>query len=325
MGSDQGWVYMALDLHPRGRALRALVLVMACATVATVGLVSLPPARAAFVSMDVSPGQYTGTNVYIPGETMTIVITASPGDSFDLTILNYVAGTPSQPIPGQTVGSSGTRTITWSVPTNWADGTVYRVEVRYAGQTALLATYHFTIQQYAFAAFVGRAAYLPGDKVNISWAATLIKDGSPAPDGVGAIQVWDQAGTTSLNRQVNFTASQGSFTFTLGATVATNQRARVYAWFNDTTGLRTASMLTRFWIFDLGVLVQADKGTYIPGDVVTVSIWTKASPNPLNPSTFDYAAPDIPVDVTVNDLSTGLPVAAYGKTGLTTDASGVLQ
>ena len=316
---------MVLLSLPRGRALRALVLVVAFATVATAGLVALPPARAVFASMEVAPGMYTGTNVYVPGETMKITITASPGDTFNLTILNYAQGSPSTTIPGQTIGSSGVRVVSWPVPTNWADGNTYRVEIRYTGSAGLLDAYHFSIQEYYFGAWVGRGAYLPGDTVNVSWSATLIKDGSPAPPGAGVLQVWDQAGTTALSSPLNFTASQGSFLFTLGTALPTNQRPRVYAWFNDTTGLRSAFTTTRFWIYGLGVLVQTDKGTYIPGDVVTVTLMTKASANPSNPSLFDYAAPGVSVDVSVSNLSNGVPVAAYSTTGLVTDASGTLQ
>ena len=316
---------MALLSLPRGRALRAFVLAIAFASVTTAGLVAVPPARAAFTSMVVAPGMYTGTNTYVPGETMTITITASQGDTFNLTFVNYVIGGPSLTFAGQTIGPSGVRVVSWVIPSSWADGNIYRVELRYSGQTTLLATYYFAIQEYTFSAWVGRGAYLPGDTVNVSWSATLVKDGSPAPSGKGSIQVWDQAGTTALSAPHNFSAPQGSFLFVLGTAVPTNQRPRVYAWFNDTSGVRSVESIARFWVYGLGVLVQTDKGTYIPGDVVTVNLYTRASLNPSNPSVSDYAAPGVSVDVNVTNRTSGMPVSAYGKTGLLTDAGGNLQ
>ncbi len=317
--------YMALEPPMRVRLARVLAISIALLTLTTVGLAALP-ARATYISMSVAPGMYTGTNVYVPGETMEITLTASntPPNSYDVTILDFASGTPTQTITNQTVGTSGQKTIPWSVPGNWPDGATYRVEVRYAGSAGLLDVYYFAIQQYQLRTWTDRAAYLPGDTVTVSWSATLLKDGSPAASGVGAIQVWNPFGTAPLVPQHNFTASQGSYGFALSTSQPTNQQPWIYTWFNDTAGLRTGFSVNRFVVRGLGLIVQTDKGAYVPSDIVLVSISTKASPNPSFPSFFDPAAPGVSVNVSVTDLSTGNPVPAYGKTQLVTDSNGQL-
>lgn len=307
-----------------GRAARSLAMALAIGMVATLGLVALPRAQGALIAFDVDPGLYTGTNRYVPTEVMKITITATPGDVYDLTILDFVTGTPSASINGQTVGASGVKTIQWTVPTSWPDGGNYRVELRVGGGGGgPVRTYRFSIQEYTFTVRTDRGAYLPGDTVTVSWSAVLIKDGSPAPAGDGEIQAYDGAGVSLLTPvQYNFTASEGFFRFTLSPTVPSGQRPWVYGWFNDTAGLRQGYDTARFNIDDLGVIVSVQRAVYAPGEIVTVDIHAKITNNPGNPSINDPGAAGVTVNVTVNDLVSGNPVDSYGKTGLLADAHG---
>ena len=306
--------------------MRLLVVALAIAMVATVGLVAIPAARGNFTgaAVTLSPGKYTGTNTYVPGETIQITLTATPGDSIDLLIQN-ASGTPSASITGLIIPTSGQRVVQWTVPATWPDGFTYSLQARdtTSGQTRGRA---FNIETYSLAVWTARSAYLPGDSVTASWSATMIQDGSPAPAGTGVLEVYDTTGANLLSvPQFNFTASQGNYTFPLSGSLAPGTRGWVYVWFNDTAGLRQSSDANTFLVNQLGVLVVVQRGTYAPSDVVSVSIYTRVTGNPANTRTTDPIAPNVPVSVNVTDLGTAAVVAAYSATGLVSDSNGYLN
>lgn len=317
---------MAIQSLRSKRLVQLLGVALALALVAVFGLALVPPARAAFTGAAVvlSPGKYTGTNTYVPGETMTITLTATPGDVINLLIEDTTA-TYTATISNQTIATSGQRIITWTVNPTWPDGGNY--EVRATDTTSgQLRIRFFSIATYNVALWTDRGAYLPGDGVTASWSVTYIANGTPAPAGVGVIEAYDSGGVDLLAApQFNFSASQGQYPFTIAATEATGQNGFVYLWFNDTGGLREYTDLTVFAINGLGILETLSAGTYSPGGVVSVSIYTRVSPNPANPHTYDPAAPNVPVSVNVTDLSTGNVVPGYSATGLVTDGNGFLN
>ncbi len=294
--------------------------------VAIAGLAAIPATRGVFVGAAVvlSPGKYTGTNIYVPGEMIQITLTATPADSIDLTIQNG-SGTPSATITGLIIPTSGQRVYQWTVPGTWPDGFTYTLTARdtTSGQTRVRG---FGIQTYTLSTWTNRPAYLPGDGVTAYWSATLIEDGSPAPSGAGVLEVYDTAGVNLLTiPQSNFTASQGNFAFTLDSGLTPGTRGWVYVWFNDTAGLRQSFSQSTFLVNPLGILVVVQRATYAPSDVVSVSIYPRVAPNPANTRTFDPVAPNIPVSVNVTDLSTAAIVPGYSATGLATDANGFLN
>ena len=317
-----------MELHglPSRSLVRLLVVALALVMVATVGLAAIPTARANFTgaAVTLAPGKYTGTNIYVPGETITITLTATPADSIDLLIQN-ASGTPSASLTGLVIPTSGQRVVPWTVPATWPDGFTYSVQATDT-TSAQVRTRPFSIETYGLRVWTDRTAYLPGDSVSIHWSATLIQNSAPAPDGVGAIQVLDTAGNNLLPvSQVNFTSSQGSYNFTLSGSLAPGTRGWVYTWFNSTDGLRRTSSVDTFLVNNLGVLVVVQRATYAPSDVVTVSIYTRVTPNPATTHTTDPVAPNIPVSVNVTDLSSATVVAAYSATGLVSDGSGFLS
>lgn len=316
---------MALqDLRSR-RFVQLLGVALALAMVATFGLAVFPAAQANFTgnAVTLSPGKYTGTNIYVPGEEIQITLTATPADVVSLLILDTSA-THTASINNLTIGTSGQRIVPFTIPLTWPDGFVYSVQATdtTSGQVRVRT---FGIETYSVDVWAARTAYLPGDAVNVSWAVTYLQNGSLAPAGIGVLEVYDSGGNNLLSvAQYNFSASQGSYGFTLAATVATGQRGYVTLWFNDTAGLREYQVGTSFAINPLGIVLQLSAGTYAPGGVVSMSIYTRVSPNPANPHTYDPVAPNIPVGVNVTDLTSGNPVTGYGASNLVTDANGFL-
>ncbi len=317
---------MALQSFRSKRLVQLLGVALALAMAATVGLALVPAAQANFTGAAVvlTPGKYTNTNIYVPGEQMTITLTATPNDIINL-LIEDVSATHTSSINNLTIGTSGQRIVTFTIPTSWPDGFAYSVRATdtTSGQ---LRTRNFAIETYNVAMWTDRNAYLPGDTVTVSWAVTYIQNGTPAPSGVGVIEARDAAGVDLLPiPQFNFSASQGVYTFVIASTEATGQNGFVDFWFNDTATLREVTDVSSFLINPLGILEFLSAGTYAPGGVVSVNIYTRVSPNPANPHTGDPAAPNIPVSVNVTDLSTGTVVAAYSASGLVTDSTGFLN
>ncbi len=317
---------MALQSFRSKRIAQLLGVALALAMVAVAGLALVPAAQANFTGAGVAlaPGKYTNTNVYVPGEVMTITLTATPSDLINL-LIEDASATHTSSINNLTIGTSGQRVVTFTIPTTWPDGFGYAVRATdtTSGQ---LRIRNFAIETYHAAMWTDRSAYLPGDTVTASWAVTYIQNGTPAPSGAGVIEAYDASGLNLLPiPQFNFSASQGVYTFVIASTEATGQNGFVYLWFNDTAGLRDVTGFSSFLINPLGILESLSAGTYAPGGVVSVSIYTRVSPNPANPHTGDPAAPNIPVSVNVTDLSTGNVVPAYSMTGLVTDSNGFLN
>lgn len=323
----KGWVEMAHDSLSSGRLGRGFAIAIVLVMALSLGLVLTAPARGNFTGAGVvlEPGLYTGTNIYVPGETMTVTAYATVGDSIDFQFWNPVAGSPTSTVAGQVVPATGAKEVTFTIPDTWADGTNYQVHVTdtTSGQVQNRA---FSILKYSFTVFTTRNGYLPGDTVNVSWSATLIKDGSPAPDGVGFIQIYDGA-TNVLPPPGNrtFTKSQYSFTFTLDTTLPVHTVATVFAYFNDsaTSPLRQYADTWDFGVGSLRETVSTDALLYQPGGIVTVTVNTYAQMGGA-PSGNDPPEPAVNVNITVTDLNSATDVAAYGKSNLTTDARGRL-
>lgn len=316
---------MAIKALSSGHVSRGIVFIAAVAMVLSAGLFLVPAAQANFQGQGVvlTPGLYTGTNVYVSGETMTVTAYATPGDVLTFQFWDTATGVPTSNINNQTVGTSGQKVVQFTIPASWPDGSTYEVRVTdvTSGQVRTRA---FLIQTYDFRLWTDRSAYLPADTVVVSWSATLVKDGSPAPQGIGDIQVYTAAGENLLPApgDMAFNASQGSFSFVLAATLAPYQDATVYAWFNDTAGLRLEASAVDFVIGDLRLVVTTDQLNYQPGGIVTVDITSRVQVSTFGPSPVDPTEPGVVVNVTVTDLATGDAIAAYGKTNLVTDTHG---
>jgi hypothetical protein len=311
----------------------ALVLGMVVASVAL-----LAPARGAFTSLAVAPGQFTGTNRYVPTETMQITITADSGDIYDVQISEQTTcppytdgGVVRQTYNNVTIPASGVRSVAYPIPADMPDGSCFYVSVHdslwyESGNVgATYDTYLFQVRGWTLSVQTDRTDYLPGDNVTLIWSATWIKDGSPAPQGVGEVQAYDFAGGALIpSGRHLFAESQGSTSFLLPDTETPNRIAAAFAWFNDTAGLRETNAVAVFWVRYLGVVASTDRSVYSPEQIVTVSVSAKITDNPGNPSFFDPGAAGAKVNITVVDQSTGTAVTAYSRNDLITDATGDL-
>lgn len=333
-----------------GRSLRSLAVVLALAIAISAGLAlaTAPRARAAFGSLSVEPGQYTGNPfLYVPTETLTITIEADAGDIYDVQVIHWPwPYNPAERVvyrtfDNQTVLAGGVKTLAWEITANLPDDDWYWVTVHdqdwyesgnsgttFARYPSGVFATGFRIQGYTFDVWTDKDDYLPGDSVTASWLARNLKDGAPAPDGVGEMQVYDDSGAAvATPNPYYFNASQGSRTFRLSTSLAPDQNVNVFAWFNDTSGSTPARMgydTAHPYVGYLGLRASTDRAVYAPGGLVTVSISAKITPNPGSPSSFDTGAAGAVVNVTVRDLATGNAVPAYGATGLRTDALGDL-
>ncbi|MCK5309353.1 MAG: hypothetical protein KAJ64_01780, partial [Thermoplasmata archaeon] len=82
--------------------------------------ISVPaPVKGSVSQLELVPGKYTDTNVYVPGETMTIVIHADEGDIYEVF---HDIGDGSRIKLEFTIDSTGIKKIDWEVPNNAADG-----------------------------------------------------------------------------------------------------------------------------------------------------------------------------------------------------------
>ncbi len=314
---------MALQDQRSGGFARALAVTLAIAMIATVGLFALPSARGAWTGagLTVANSKYWGGHTFVPGETMVITMTATAADTINLVIQNG-SGIPKRTWTGISIPTSGTYVLSWQIPMNWTDSNTYTVQGTDTN-TGIVRTVPFAIQQYIFALFTDHAAYLVQDTVKVTWSAVYAQNYTPAPAGLGVLEVRDLAGTNLLSSaQVGFTSSQSSYSFAIPANLTTPDFVIVYAWFNDTAGLRFTRSTRTFGVGDLGVNVNVPvpgRGYFYPGEDVVVNIAT-----PITGVGGGVYEPNVALSVNVTDQSTGLPVAGYGNPSLATDATGHL-
>jgi|GEM_PF-1486534 len=332
---------MASSVLAKALIARSVAVVLAVLLFAAGLLVFAPRARAPFESIDVAPGQYTGGNLYVPGESMEITVRAGPSEVYDLQVIHWLSFNPADRIVYQTfddvlIPSTGIRALTWTIPVSVPDGLGYYVSAHNSawlengnsGETYAVwpnpfpFSLGFEIRAYDFTVWTDRRAYLPGDSVTVRWAATMIQDGNPAPPGAGEIQVLAANGTSLISPpRHTFTESEGSYGFTLRADVTPDQDITIFAWFNETPARRGFSGVQAYVGF-LGLLVNVPQSRYAPLDVVVVDITSKVTANPGTPSPADEGAPSVLLTITVIDLTTGSAIPALGATGIRTDVHG---
>ncbi len=280
----------------------------------------------AVTSLELVPGKYTGTNVYVPGEVMSIIVAGDlEGEEF---IIYNVAGTESV-IPGGriVIPASGSVKVSYEVP-NLPDGNYLIRAKRENGATEAEATY--TIQGYSFKIETDRVAYLAGDEMRVFWTANNLKDQTLPASGVGKIEVWSQNpanldSTTRLVEAHRFNISAGSVSFKLPAIVNYSMNYYVDGWFNSSSvsPVRIQYSKAPFFIKRLGVIISLDKNQYTAGSLMSITIRTYATDNPANPSVQGYTEPECNVTISIKKL--GLIQPTYPPITLRTDSQGTLK
>jgi len=317
-------------------ATRALAVLLAVLTIGTSLLVAVPTAQAplSFNSPVLTPGQYTGTLTYVPGETLSFTLFATAGEIYDVAVV--VGTTPLTWYDDQVIPPTGQLTLQYGISPTLPDGP-YTVEV---GTPTFMANYPlgrlrsrtFTVQEYEFTMEVDRRAYLGGDRVTITWSANRLKDGSLADDGDGQIWVYNETWMYSFvsPSPYRFTASAGSFSVDLPPITDANYEGIVEGWFNSTTAIRSQYARTDFLIERLSAIVDVDPGrfpnVFAPNGIVTTQVYTVATDNQAFPSVNDPREPGVSVVFTVWDVTNPTDVLhpEYGASGLVTDARGEL-
>ncbi|HYM39529.1 MAG TPA: hypothetical protein VEY12_05210, partial [Thermoplasmata archaeon] len=315
---------MALHRQKSGGVVRLLAVALAIGMLATAGLLLVPSSRAVWTGagLTVANSRYWGGHTFVPGETMTVTLTATPADSITLEVHNATQTLFSH--AGISIPNTGTIPQSIVVQPGWPDGAGYTVVATDTTSGQPPRVVPFAIATYRLSVWSDRRGYIPGDGVTVTWSATYAQNGTQAPAGAGAIQVLQATGASLLtSRQFNLTASQGTLSFTLSTGVTAPQIATINAWFNDTAGLRHSTAGANFGIGNLGIIVTVavpGRGYFEPGEYVPVAIQST-----VTGIGGGVREPNVAVSVNVTDQATGLIVTGYSNTALSTDATGNLN
>jgi len=283
-------------------------------------------ASASVTNLELVPGKYTGTNTYVPGEIMSIVIT---GDTEGEELSVYSVAGEEAIISGGNIiiPASGSFKLSYEVP-NVPDGD-YLIRVKRSnGATESEAT--FSVQGYTFKIETDRIAYLTSDEMRVFWTANNLKDQTLPASGIGKIQIWTQnPNDPTIQTQIleahRFNISAGSVSFKLPPIVNYSMNYYVDGWFNSSSisPLRSQYSRADFSIKRLGVIISLDKDQYAAGSLMSLTIRTFATDNPANPSGSDTAEPECNVSISIKKVGTIQPI--YPNIVLKTDSQGVLK
>lgn len=300
-----------------------LALIISLAFVLTA--ITVPaPVKGAVTELELVPGKYTGTNVYVPGEVMDIVV---HGDIVDEEFEIYSVIGEEQRIGGNIfIQESLTAKISYTVP-DAPDGE-YLIRVK-RPNNATETEAAFIIQGYSFNIETDRDAYLSGDEMKVFWTANNLKDQTLPASGDGQIAIYNQTPTGGIGLflgPLQFDASTGSLPFTLPDIVNYTHNYFVVAWFNDTSNppKRSQVSVSNFEIKRLGVLIDLDKNQYTAGSLLRMSVITLAAENQANPSILtDTEEPGCAVSISIK--KEGLVSATFPPVILTTDSHGLVE
>ena len=281
------------------------------------------PVEGAVTQLELVPGKYTDSNIYVPGEAMTIVIHADEGDVYQ--VFHDIGD--GSPIGTEfTIDSTGLKNIYWEVP-NAADGN-YSIIVRLPNG-AVEITAEFWIRGYSFNIETDRSAYLAGDIIKVFWTANNLKDQTLPTYGVGKIKLWKQepifGNLTEIVEQHEFNNSAGSVSFTLPLDTESNYNYYVEGWFNSsrTQPIRKQYSKAIFDVKLLGVIVDLDKNQYSVGSLLRINVNTFATDNQAYPSIVnDTAEPGC--DISIEIYAEGIEIDNI-PSGLKTDAHGLVE
>ena len=280
--------------------------------------------KGAVTQLELVPGKYTGTNIYVPGEVMDIVI---HGNIIDEEFEIYCVIGEEQRIGGNIfIQESFTAKISYTVP-DAPDGD-YLIRVK-RPNNATETEAIFTIQGYSFNIETDRDAYLSGDEMKVFWTANNLKDQTLPASGDGEITIYNQSSTGGMMRFLgphHFDTAAGSVSFTLPDIVNYTQTYLVVAWFNDTAAppKRSQASVAQFEIKRLGILIDLDRNQYTTGSLLKMSVITLAAENQANPSILtDTEEPGCAVSISIK--KEGLVSPTFPPVILTTDSHGLVE
>ncbi|MFH0816993.1 MAG: hypothetical protein V1934_09310 [Methanobacteriota archaeon] len=265
-------------------------------------------ARATFDDITLIPSRYTDTNIYVPGESVDIIVWGTPKDVFDVIVTHDKTGSVLRDFQDVSVGDGGSVKVTYSIQEKSPDGN-YTVNVYDSYGTLHMGSAVFKVQGYRFILETDRTAYLGGDFVNIFWTANNIKDESLALDGFGRIVVMNSAG--QMLDTHTFAKAAGSWSYQLRQLANDSLNYSVVGWFNDTAAEpeRTQSDSRAFNVSLLGAIITLGAEVYAPGGLVVASVKTIATENRDNSSLSDPPEPACAIEMQVSQKIEGQFVA----------------
>ena len=274
-------------------------------------LLAVPPARA-IAQVVLDPPKFHPL-YYVPGEQLQFTVTIAAGDPtlYDI-LVTWDDGVTRTNWSGNQfndvtiAGSSVVLAFNIPAPTAFPttpDGDWYWIEVHDSqwierngtgpGRQTF-DTARFSIRTWTLTLETGRAQYLPGDLVTITWSANMIRDGSLAPAGYGQLWVYDWPTNNALITPNPYIlpGSTGQFQFRLNNLIPTNRLIVATAWYNDTQSNpdRFAFDSATAAIDGLRMITNVVAGSYEPGGIVTVDISAKNTdfpPLPPSPGAAD--------------------------------------
>ena len=287
--------------------------------------------RAEWEGLELLPSRYTGNYTFVPGETVEMVLHATPGELYNVTIVP--PGTQS-PVENKVennvlIDDSGTATVHHEIGETTPDGE-YILRIRQG--TNLTAEHRFQVQAYKFDIETDRDAYLVGDEMKIFWTANNLRDQTLPADGYVSIDIWssvtdeNNVTTHSLLFHTADISPAGSTSFEIPPTANKNAEYFVEGWFNDTQAFakRHQYAQTSFTIKYLGVILDLDKDQYALGSLMFINLRTVVTNNASTPKSTDTGEPGCQVEIAIYEENDYSESKIPGGT-LTTDSHGNLQ
>ena len=311
----------------------AIVLVMGLMSVGLLAV--MPNASASFRDIRLTPGKYTESYIYVPGEEIEYTMRIWYEDVNETYDVVMEKGSPpydhvSDLEDNVTIRAEGELTLTYTLPSLTADGD-YRISVYGPakinpwtdGDDDRYGSDYFSVQLYEFSIWTDRDAYIPEDRVTVYWNAYYIQNHSQVEDGVGILRVY-RFSPEELITEHSFLMSSGSYQFDL-VTADPTLNYWIEGWFNDTatTPRRHEYYYNSFDVGPLGGRIESDSNEYAPGGVVVVDAYAWVDEDDdENWDWWEEPEPDVSVAMTVWWNDTGTWQNTVHEASLTTDVNG---
>ncbi len=265
--------------------------------------------------LELIPSRYTGNTTYVPGETIEMILHASPEDVYNLTIVT--PGSENPLVNNFKIGEDGKARLTYQIGDTTPDGT-YMIRVWQTG--TIVDEVPYQVQSYTLSIETDRSAYLVGDEIKIFWTANHLKDQTLPPDGYLVIRIWNDTG---MLEEKDFESPAGSTSFEIRNTFDKTANYWVDGWFNDTQAFAKRHQYSRanFTIQSLGVQVDLDKTQYSLGSLMFIDVQTFVG---NESASYGVAEPECTLDIKIFKKTDHSYVLSSAE-GLTTDSHGSLR
>ncbi|UCE45045.1 MAG: hypothetical protein JSU93_06565 [Methanobacteriota archaeon] len=266
------------------------------------------------------------TGMYYPGQEVSLTIVTTNTDDFYVQVVNETwVDVMNRSNIEVNESVDWTWHYTWLIPPGTPDGT-YTLNVRFEDNNGIwpiaIYTKTFNINKYVLLVDSQSEYVLPGQTVSMLYD---VLDFATLTHYAGAAIEWSATWTDVDDEIVNesgmLEGSSGVFDYVVDTDIALYSDIEMTFWANESDD-RSAEDYVELSVGTMWVDVDISDDTFTPGEIVGVAVSVMVGLDPSDPWMVE-SLPGADIDIVVT--KDGAVLADYGKAGMVTDVTGMVE